>query len=263
MSPRPIRRGALAAVAATMLLAAPAGAHPFFEPAEVPVDSLAELTLDLAHGCGVDDHDGHDHGDAAEEQPTREVAVEVPAEVSWVEAQETEGWELELERDEDGEVEVVVYTAEEGTDVPAPAFDLEAVHHGEVGDEIAWRVMQACDDATYRWVGTEDEPAEDPAVTVSLLEADPDAPPPEPEEDAPAEDDPAEDDDPDGLESDPDQIDDEDLGMADEVDEPAAVGDEGGAMPGWVLIVLLVATLGVAGLVLLLRGRGEGDAHAS
>jgi uncharacterized protein YcnI len=267
VNPRPVRRGALTAVAATLLLAVPAGAHPYFDPREVPVDSRAELTLELAHGCGVDDHDdGHAHGDESDEQPTREVAVEVPAAVSWVDATEADGWELELERDDAGEVEVIVFTAEEGTDVPAPAFELAAVHEGEVGDEVHWRVMQACDDATYRWVGTPDEPAEDPAVTVALVEADPDSPPPPPEE--AGDDDGADVDEPDveapedadGEVDDPAALDDEDLGM--DADEPAATADEGG-MPGWVLIVVLLAALAVAGAVLLMRGREDGGSGST
>ena len=265
MISRPVRRGALGAVAATLLLAGPAAAHPYFEPNEVPVDSLAQLTLDLAHGCGVEDHeDGHAHGDDAEE-PTREVAIEVPDAASWIEPAESDGWDLEVERDDDGEAEVVVYTAQEGTDEPAPRFDLEVVLQGEVGDEVHWRVMQACDDVTYRWVGTEEEPAEDPAVTVTLVDADPAAPPPEPEEPEADQDEAA----------DLDEADLDDLLDGEEVDEPAdepedldaqdlvtdAADDT--AMPGWLLIVVLVATLGIAGLVLLLRGRDGDDADAS
>ena len=257
MTARPIRRGALVAVLATLLIAGPAAAHPFFDPDEVPVDSIAEVTLDLAHGCGLEDDNGHSHGNDADEEPTREVAVEVPTAVAWIEAEEPDGWELDVERDDDGRAEVLVYLAEEGTDEPAPQFDLELVVRGDEGDELHWRVMQACDEMTYRWVGTEEEPAEDPAVTMTLAAADPDSPPPPEAEDdgeapedeeAEPEDDPAEE-----AEEPQDEI-------AEPADQQDLVAEEdGGAMPGWLLIVVLVATLGVAALVLFARTRDDKD----
>lgn len=258
MTTRPIRRGALAALAATLVVAAPAAAHPFFEPGEVPVGSAAEVTLDIAHGCREQDTD--DGGQASDEEPTREVAIEVTTAVTFVEPAEADGWDLEVERADDGSAEVVVYRAEEGTDEPAPQFDLEVVVRGDEGDEVHWRVLQACDDGTHRWVGTEEDPAEEPAVAMSLTEADPAAPPPE--EDGPAEEDPA----PDEPTTDEDATDGEgdaevDDGEPDEPDAPE--GGDGGALPGWLLIVVLVATLGVAGLVLLIRTGEDGAASGS
>ena len=255
MTARPIRRGALVAVLATLLVAGPAAAHPFFDPDEVPVDSIGEVTLDLAHGCGLEDDNGHSHGDDADEEPTREVAVEVPAAVAWIEPAETDGWELEVERADDGRAEVIVYRAEDGTDEPAPQFDLELVVRGEEGDELHWRIMQACDETTYRWVGTDEEPAEDPAVTMMLAAADPDAPPPPEAEEGFEE--------PEDEEVEPDEelaevLDEEfEDEEAEEEEEDFVADEDGGAMPGWLLIVVLVATLGIAGLVLLVRTRDE------
>lgn len=259
MTARPIRRGALVAVLATLLVAGPVAAHPFFDPDEVPVDSIAEVTLDLAHGCGLeDDNGGHTHGDAQDEEPTREVAVEVPAAVAWIEPAEPDGWELDIERADDGRAEVLVYRAEEGTDEPAPQFGLELVVRGEEGDELHWRIMQACDETTYRWVGTEEEPAEDPAVTMMLAAADPDAPPPPPEAQDAVEDPEADDGEPEE-----DLVAELDEDAEEEADEADFVADEDdGAMPGWVLIVVLVATLGIAGLVLLVRTRDGEDGEA-
>jgi uncharacterized protein YcnI len=246
-----LRRGAAGAVGATLLLATPAFAHPFFDPAEVPVDSLATVTLDLAHGCDVDDHDEGDDVDGAE-APTREVAVEVPDAAVFVEPDDPDGWELSVEGG-DGEPEVIVYTAEDGTDVPAPQFDLDVVLTGEPGDEVYWRVVQACDEMTYRWVGTPDEPAEDPAILVTLSEPDEDAPPPDEADEAGAVT---------GVEQDvaeePTEEPADEAPVTDELDFEAA-DDEGGGMPGWILIVVLVATLVVAGVVLSLKGRDEGD----
>jgi len=72
-SPAVLRRAVLAilVLAATVLAGSPAGAHPFLrDGGEVPVDSLATVTLDLAHGCGSEaEGTGED---------TLEVALEVP-----------------------------------------------------------------------------------------------------------------------------------------------------------------------------------------
>lgn len=268
MITRPLRRGGLTAAAATLLLAGPAGAHPFLEPDEVPVDSLAEVSLDLAHGCGAEDAGGHAHDDGVDgEEPTREVAIEVPAAVSWVDPAGADGWDLEVEGGADpaGDAsgDVIVYTAQEGTDEPAPRFDLAVVHRGEVGDEVHWRVMQACDDATHRWVGTEEEPAADPAITVTLVEADPDAPPPPDEDDEVVDDDPlAEEpmDEPDDGAGPDGPVDEREAGDARDL---VADGDDDGMMAGWLLIVVLLAALGIAGLVLLLRGREDGADQGS
>jgi hypothetical protein len=254
--PRALRRAVLGGLAATLLLASPVAADPFFEPDEVPVDSLALLELDLNHGCfaGADAEDaGHGHGDESDEQPTVEVAVEVPEEVDHVEPAELDGWELDLETDEDGRVEVVTWLAEEGTSETAPVFELEVVHRGDVGDEVFWPVFQGCEEGSYRWVATADEPEGDPAPSVTLIEADPDAPPPEPDE-AEAPDADADDGTADREEADDaldEDADDEDLD-ADELDAEEA-GDEG--LPGWLLLVVVLVVVAVIGVVLTLRSR--------
>jgi hypothetical protein len=42
---------AVLTAALTLLVVAPASAHPYIHGGELPVDSLATVTLDLAHGC--------------------------------------------------------------------------------------------------------------------------------------------------------------------------------------------------------------------
>jgi hypothetical protein len=260
--PRPVlRRAAIGGLAASLLLASPAAADPFFEPDEAPVDSVAALELDLAHGCfagaGDDGEGGHSHGDEDEEQPTVEVAVEVPEEVDHVEPMELDGWELDVESGDDGRVEVITWLADDGTQETAPVFELEAVHRGEVGDEVFWPVFQGCEEGSYRWVATDAEDAGDPAPVVTLIEADPDAPAPEPDE-------AAEPDDADEAETDADPEADEE--PVDEEDEAEALdadeaGDEGGL--GWLLLVVLLVVVVTVGAVLAVRSRrstaGEGD----
>lgn len=178
---RQLRRASILAIGVTLVLAVPAAAHPFIQGGEAPVDSLASLTLDLAHGCS---DDGHAHDDG--EQPTTEVALEVPEQMRIAEVADVEGFEVELEADDGGRIEVVTWLAATSTE-PAPELAFDAILSGEPGDEIFLRVFQACDDLSYRWVGTPDAPAEDPAVGLTLTEADPDNPAPGPDEQLPAE----------------------------------------------------------------------------
>ncbi len=161
--------GALLAV----VTALPAAAHPFLRGGgEVPVDSLATVTLDLAHGCGTEA--------AGAGQDTLEVALEVPDWLRIVTVADHPGYVHDLEVDE-GRIAVVTWTAADAPE-PAPAFDLDVVASGTPGETRHLAVFQGCADSSYRWIGTPDEPADDPAINVRLVAADPDrpAPPPEP-----------------------------------------------------------------------------------
>lgn len=248
-----LRRPLLTVAAAGGLLtmtAAPAAAHPFFaDGATVPASSLASASLSMAHGCGTEADGGGD--------PTLEVALEVPEQVSYIEADTIDGYELEIEGD--GAVpDVLTWTAVGGGE-PAPTFDLDLVVEGDEGDEVFFRVFQGCDDFQYRWVGTPDDPAEDPAVRLTLAAADPDAPPPEPEpaedvEDAaPAED--VEDADASGpdaaddeLDGDPDATDVEELPT-----EPSGEEGEDGGLGGLPIIVGAVVLAGLGALLVTKR----------
>lgn len=171
------RRIVLAVVALVALVATPAGAHPAVaDGGDAPAESLATITLDLVHGCTAGD------GHGGEEHPTTEVALEVPDAMTHADPHPTDGWEIDTEIDTDeGRVEVVVW-ADDGGAEPAPSFDLDIVVEGEPGEEIYLRVVQSCGELSERWVGTPDDPADDPAVRLVLAEPDPDSPPPESDE---------------------------------------------------------------------------------
>ena len=161
---------------AVLVGVAPAWAHPFVRGGELPVDSLATLTLAMAHGCGSEV--------AGEGAVTTEVAVEVPDWLRIVEVPEPEGWQVALEGPAD-DVEVVVFT-DAGAGQPAPDLDLEVVATGTPGEVAYLRVSQACGDDGYRWIGTPDDPAEHPAVRVTFADPDPQSPPPPQPEPTPA-----------------------------------------------------------------------------
>ncbi|MEX0952280.1 MAG: DUF1775 domain-containing protein [Nitriliruptoraceae bacterium] len=168
LSTRTLRR-ALLLGCVLLLVAPPAWAHPSVQGGEAPVDSLATVTLAMAHGCGSEQSGGGD--------PTIEVALEVPDQVRVVDAEERDGWDVALEQDAGGRITVVTWVARDAQEA-APAVEFRAVFSGAPGDEVYLKVFQGCDGFAYRWIGTPDEPAADPAVRVRLTEADPDNPPP-------------------------------------------------------------------------------------
>jgi uncharacterized protein YcnI len=249
------RRAILGALVVTVLVALPAAAHPFVRGGEAPVDSAATITLAMGHGCGTEDSGGGD--------PTIEVALEVPDQMRVVDVADDPEYTATYEVGHDGRVEVVTWTAT-GDGEPAPDLEFDAVFTGEVGDEVHLRVFQGCEGFSYRWIGTPDDPADDPAVRVTLVEADAAAPPPPPDEATPAEveaapeaaapADEATEDDP-SADTDGDADVDGEVGADDADDGEAAVdldadvaGDEDGGFPVLVAIVvaLVLAGLGVA-----------------
>lgn len=276
----------LALVGLLVLSTAPASAHPFLRGhgegvgvGEVRVDSLATITLDLAHGCGTEA--------AGEGADTLEVALEVPEWLRIVEIAEREGYDHEVEV-ADGRVEVVTWVEAGGAE-PAPTFDLDVVATGEAGETRYLAVFQGCAEQSYRWIGTPEEPADDPAVRVRLIAADPDspAPPEEPFEDPAAEEDASEEDTADEAVDEPAPTEDaaqepdepaeadEDAEVQEEAAEPEATDEEDGAAAEsaaatgepeggvsplvWVLLALLVGA-GVVALWLRSRSREEAPA---
>jgi uncharacterized protein YcnI len=269
------RRGGRTAVAALVtvmwLIGAPASAHPFVQGGEAPAQTLATITLAMAHGCGDEGAGGGD--------PTLEVSLAVPAEMRVVDVPEADGYQVSLESaPEDERVAVVTWSAA-GDGEPAPAFDLDVVIDGDPGDEIHLQVFQACDGSVYRWVGTPDDPADDPAVSFTLSEPDPDRPPPAPDAPVPAETtddgDPADEttgdettgddgddgDDPATTDAPPDEqhAADDDQEAADDApddDADAAAAETGdGGFPPWV--VLLIVAVVVAALLAGLARRSR------
>ncbi len=150
-------------------------AHPYVVGGgRVPVQSLATIELDLAHGCGVETAGGG--------ADTDEVALEVPDWLRIVAVAERDGWHVTREEASDaqraaGVVDSVVWEATTGAE-PAPRFALDVVIDGAAGETRFLRVSQRCGSVVERWVGTPEAPAEQPAVRLRLEAADPLRPPP-------------------------------------------------------------------------------------
>jgi len=161
-----------------LTIASPALAHPFVtDGGRVPVQSLATMTLDLAHGCGVER--------AGTGPDTDEVALEVPPWLRIVDVPVPDGWSVTFEDGTSGEgtsdpgpsLGTVVWTATTGAE-PAPRFLLDVVVDGVAGETRYLRVSQRCGSSVERWLGTPDTPAEQPAVRLRLVPADPERPAP-------------------------------------------------------------------------------------
>jgi hypothetical protein len=259
----------LLVVTMTLVVATPAAAHPFLRGGgEVPVDSAATITLDLAHGCGSEaDGTGAD---------TLEVALQVPSWLRVLAVAEHPVYRSELEVDE-GRVAVVTWTAV-GTAEPAPALALDVVATGTVGAARHLAVFQGCADRSHRWIGTPQEPADDPAVNVLLTAPDPSRPAPPEDEgrtdeppDEPTGADDAEGDPATGTSPDTDARDDDPAaaepeaaaaGVTDVTNAQDDQGDGGGGPLSPVGVGLLVAAVLAAGLgVLTLARRGRGVTH--
>lgn len=160
-------------VLATLWSAGPAWSHPFVE-GPVAVDSISSMTLSMAHGCGE-----------AQREPTTDVSLEVPKWLRIVDVPEPPDWAVELEG-QDARVTVVTWQNPEATE-PAPSFDVRVVADGDPGAELHLRVAQSCGEDGYRWIGTPDDPADNPAVNVTLEVADAQTPAPAEDELTPAE----------------------------------------------------------------------------
>lgn len=260
----------LLVLAVTLLVATPVAAHPFVRGGgEIPVDSSATITLDLAHGCGSEAE--------GTGQDTLEAALEVPSWLRVLAVAEHPAYRHDLEVVE-GRIAVVTWSAV-GPAEPAPAFELDVVATGTAGDAGYLAVFQGCAERSHRWIGTPDSPAEDPAINVRLTAANPDrpAPPETPTEQAPDEssseepgpgepspDGPidADDADPDPETADPDAA--SDGAVTEEDGSPAPTGAQGDQATGGDGGDGLVSALGgigllaaaiVAGLVVLARSR--------
>jgi uncharacterized protein YcnI len=251
------------ALVLVVLTVAPASAHPFVRGGEVPVDSLAPLTLATGHGCG--DHDG------GSEAATTEVVLEIPDWLRVVDVPADPGWDVEVEPATDAAAGSVTWSTAEPVEV-APDFAFDVVASGPVGETRFLRVVQRCGELTERWVGTPDEPADQPALGVRLVAADPDAPPPA---DAPADADepPTAEDDPQAAadQPDPEEADPVDAAPVEAVEEGAGDADPTDATTGastvadedrrsvWWLVGALVV-VGATVAVLVVRRRGAADA---
>lgn len=251
----------------TLLPAAAALAHPSFNPNAIPPGEAIEVDLVVPHGCAPGG--GMPDGDAL---PTVELDLEHPEGVTIVPG-EVDGWDVE----DDGEA--IVWTDAGGATTDPITFPLTLTVDGEVGDSVYLNAFQLCEGGdSFRWIGTPEVEADFPAVLVELSEEAGEAAGHEDMEGMDHGDDHADDAEHEDMEdmdhegdddADDDHADDhadgDDHGAMDDMDgegtadagAQALVGDEadGGIGVGIVVAILAVASLLVAGLVAVRRGK--------
>ncbi len=160
------RRGTIvAALAAGLVLAAPAAAHAHVgvTPDAVTPEGTAVLTFSFTHGC--------------ENSPTTALRIAVPEGLSSVSPTVDGMWNVAVERADNGLVSAVTYTAR----TPVP-HDLRgavtmAVRLGEdAPDTLAFPVEQLCETGVNEWVeiaedGQDPHDLDSPAPVVTVADA--------------------------------------------------------------------------------------------
>lgn len=166
--------GCSVASAASLLFAAPAGAHVSPDKSEVPAGAYTDVQLLVPHGC-----DG---------SPTMMVEVQVPAQLNSASPYVVPGWTAEVTTEaldepiEDGHGNEITerdstisWTADDGNEL----LDGQRINFGigfqapeDVGEVMYFKTIQTCEEGTAEWItewdGTGDEPdAPAPAVTVA------------------------------------------------------------------------------------------------
>jgi len=170
--------GIVAAVAGTLALAAPAGAHVTLAPSEGPADGYVTLGVQVPHGCG--------------DAPTRVVRVQIPESVPSVTPQVHPGWEVTTEEGPKDAVELhgetvnrgvkeVIWTATDADPLPADRLDVFGMSvklpAGEPGDPVYFPTVQECvggERESWIQIPRRDEPdaeLDSPAPSVTLTAA--------------------------------------------------------------------------------------------
>lgn len=160
-----MRPPTITALSLVLLLALPmaALAHPGLDPDEVPPGQQTIATMVIPHGC---DAEGGvpEEGEAS---PTTEVAVEVPGGIESITPAEKEGWELSVD-EQGGAVVSWTWSAAGGATTDVIEFEITFTAAGAEDENIYFPVFQGCEEGSYRWIGTPEREAENPAMVLTI-----------------------------------------------------------------------------------------------
>lgn len=163
-----------AAVATSLIAAAPAAAHVTIAPGEAPADGYATLQVQVPHGC-----DG---------SPTKAVRVQIPESVPSVTPQVHPGWEVTTEDGPKDAVELhgetvtrgvkeIVWTVTDAGPLPDERLDVFGMSvklpAGKAGDPVYFPTVQECVKGESGWIqipqaGESEDDLESPAPAVVL-----------------------------------------------------------------------------------------------
>jgi periplasmic copper chaperone A len=163
-----------AALAVSLIVAAPAAAHVGIDPAEAPADGYATLQVQVPHGC-----DG---------SPTKAIRVQIPESVPSVTPQVHPGWEVTTKDGPKDAVELhgetitrgvkeVVWTATDAGPLPDGRLDIFGMSvklpAGKAGDPVYFPTVQQCVKGETGWIqipqpGESEDDLESPSPAVTL-----------------------------------------------------------------------------------------------
>lgn len=163
-----------AAVATSLIAAAPAAAHVTIAPGAAPADGYATLQVQVPHGC-----DG---------SPTKAIRLQIPESVPRVTPQVHPGWEVTTKDGPKDAVELhgeavtrgvkeVTWTATEAGPLPDGRLDVFGMSvklpAGQAGDPVYFPTVQQCVKGETGWIqipqpGESEEDLESPAPAVVL-----------------------------------------------------------------------------------------------
>lgn len=156
---RLVRRALPLAAALTVVTATAAGAHPSFNPNELPGGEPVETVLVVPHGCSLTG--GMPDGDDA--TATTLLELQLTDAVLDLEPAEIEGWETSRDGD------VVRWEDAGGATTEPIELPVTISLAGDSGEDIYLAAYQACaEGGEFRWIGTPDEEAQWPAVKLTL-----------------------------------------------------------------------------------------------
>ncbi|MGB4136164.1 MAG: DUF1775 domain-containing protein, partial [Microbacterium sp.] len=161
-----IRRGALcAAIAVGVAIAAPAAAsaHVGVDPDRIPAQESTLLTFSFTHGC--------------KESPTTALRITMPEGVGAVSPTFDSGWDVDVEKAENGLVTAVTYTAVRPVPIGLRGAVSLAFRPGQDAPQsLAFPIEQRCESGSHEWTqlaekGQNPHDLDAPAPVVTLLPA--------------------------------------------------------------------------------------------
>lgn len=148
-------------VAAVLLPATIAAAHPGLRPNELRPGETIEAELIIPHGCGTE---GERPEDAAQASVTVEVAVQWPEGIE-IRPVEVDGWTTSLDE------EVAMWEDDGGATTDAILLPVTMTAAVEASGDILVSVFQACENGeSFRWAAAPGEDG-DPGVALTVAGA--------------------------------------------------------------------------------------------
>lgn len=151
------------AVGATLLLAAPAAAHPSFNPNTVPAGERHTLELVIPHGCVP--HSGAP-AEGEEASPTVALSVEVPESgVAFIAPHAVEGWTVSTSAN------AFTWSDDGGSTTDPITFTVDVELAADVADAVHFSVAQDCTEGSMLWAAAPGRDGENPAAVLLVGDA--------------------------------------------------------------------------------------------